>query len=136
VTQLQNDGLLDPDAHMFLQGDFYQTEPDVVTTIMTQLSLKSGRTMGEQGLQRGRIGNEATSSSRHVQTDALELTQESATSHDPRVPYVSQGETRLLLEETNKGTTSPRKTFAHPLSPPSRFCSRASSMPRKIEMSL
>jgi hypothetical protein len=42
VTQLQNDGLLNPDAHMFLQGDFYQTEPDVVTTIMTQLSLKSG----------------------------------------------------------------------------------------------
>jgi hypothetical protein len=42
VTQLQNDGLLNPDAHMFLQGDFYQAEPDVVTTIMTQLSLKSG----------------------------------------------------------------------------------------------
>jgi hypothetical protein len=42
VTQLQNDGLLNPDAHMFLQGDFYQAEPDVVTAIMTQLSLKSG----------------------------------------------------------------------------------------------
>jgi hypothetical protein len=42
VTQLQNNGLLNPDAHMFLQGDFYQAEPDVVTTTMTQLSPKSG----------------------------------------------------------------------------------------------
>jgi hypothetical protein len=42
VTQLQHDELLNPDAHMFLQKDFYQAEHDIVTTIMTQLSLKSG----------------------------------------------------------------------------------------------
>jgi hypothetical protein len=27
---------------MFVQDDFYQAEPDVVATIMTQLSLKAG----------------------------------------------------------------------------------------------
>jgi hypothetical protein len=35
-------GVLNPDAHMFIQEDFYQAVPDVVATIMMQLSLKSG----------------------------------------------------------------------------------------------
>ena len=40
--------VLHPDAHMFMQDDFYQMEPDVVATIMTQLSLKAGlKTWGE-----------------------------------------------------------------------------------------
>ena len=34
--------MLNPDAHMFVQEDFYQAEPDVVAAIMTQLSLKAG----------------------------------------------------------------------------------------------
>ena len=42
VTQQENYGVLNPDAHMFVQEDFYQAEPDVVAAIMTQLSLKSG----------------------------------------------------------------------------------------------
>jgi hypothetical protein len=42
VTQLESHGVLNPDAHMFVQEDFYQAEPDVVAAIMTQLSLKSG----------------------------------------------------------------------------------------------
>jgi hypothetical protein len=42
VTQLETQGVLNPDAHMFVQEDFYQAEPDVVAAIMTQLSLKSG----------------------------------------------------------------------------------------------
>jgi hypothetical protein len=42
VTQLESQGVLYPDAHMFVQDDFYQAEPDVVASIMTQLSLKSG----------------------------------------------------------------------------------------------
>jgi hypothetical protein len=53
MTQLQNDGLLNPDALMFLQEDFYQADPNVVTAIMTQLSLKSGLK------QWGTVGNEA-----------------------------------------------------------------------------
>jgi hypothetical protein len=42
VTQLETQGVLNPDAHMFVQEDFYQAEPDVVAAIMTQLSLKAG----------------------------------------------------------------------------------------------
>jgi hypothetical protein len=35
---------------MFMQDDFHQAEPDVVTTIMTQLSLRAGlKTWGDQG---------------------------------------------------------------------------------------
>jgi hypothetical protein len=42
IMQLENYGVLNPDAHMFVQEDFYQEEPDVVAAVMTQLSLKSG----------------------------------------------------------------------------------------------
>jgi hypothetical protein len=42
VTQLESQGFLNPDSHMFVQEDFYQSEPDVVAAIMTQLSLKAG----------------------------------------------------------------------------------------------
>jgi hypothetical protein len=42
VTQLESQGVLNPDLHMFVQEDFYQAEPDAVTVIMTQLSLKAG----------------------------------------------------------------------------------------------
>jgi hypothetical protein len=42
VTQLESHGVLNPDAHMFMQDDFYQAEPDVVAMVMTQLSLKAG----------------------------------------------------------------------------------------------
>jgi hypothetical protein len=41
-TQLESHGVLNPDAHMFMQDDFYQADPDVVAMIMTQLSLKAG----------------------------------------------------------------------------------------------
>ena len=34
--------VLDPDAHMFAQTDFYQTDADAVAAIMLQLSLKAG----------------------------------------------------------------------------------------------
>jgi hypothetical protein len=49
VTQMETQGLLNPDTHIFVQDDFYQAEPNVVATIMTQLSLKSG--MNECGDQ-------------------------------------------------------------------------------------
>jgi hypothetical protein len=42
VTQLESQGVLNPDSHMFVQKDFYQAELDVVAAIMTQLSLKAG----------------------------------------------------------------------------------------------
>lgn len=40
VTQMESYGVLNPDAHMFVQDEFYQAEPDVVAMVMTQLSLR------------------------------------------------------------------------------------------------
>ena len=42
VTQLEIQGVMNPDAHMFVQEEFYQADPDFVASVMTQLSLKSG----------------------------------------------------------------------------------------------
>jgi hypothetical protein len=42
VAQIESQGVLNPDLHMFVQEDFYQAEPDVVAAIMTSLSLKAG----------------------------------------------------------------------------------------------
>ena len=42
VIQLERQGVMNPDAHMFVQEEFYQAEPDVVESVMTQLSLNSG----------------------------------------------------------------------------------------------
>jgi hypothetical protein len=42
LMQLEIQGVLNPDSHMFVQDDFYQAEPDAVEAIMTQLSLKAG----------------------------------------------------------------------------------------------
>jgi hypothetical protein len=42
VTQLESQGVLNPDAHLFVQENFYQAETDVMEAIMTQLSLKAG----------------------------------------------------------------------------------------------
>jgi hypothetical protein len=42
VTQIESQVMLNLDAHMFVQDDFYQAEPDVMTVIMKQLSLKAG----------------------------------------------------------------------------------------------
>ena len=43
VTQFEEEDVLHPDVHMFVQGEFYQVEPNVnvVASIMTQLSLKA-----------------------------------------------------------------------------------------------
>jgi hypothetical protein len=42
AAQLESDGVLYPEAHTFVQTEFYQSEPDVVAEIMTQLALKAG----------------------------------------------------------------------------------------------
>ena len=42
MTQLESQGVLHTDTHMFAQEDFYQAETDVVISIMNQLSLKVG----------------------------------------------------------------------------------------------
>jgi hypothetical protein len=55
VTQLETQGVLNPDAHMFVQEDFYEAEPDVVAAIMTQISLKAGlKEWGDQAFTSAR----------------------------------------------------------------------------------
>jgi hypothetical protein len=55
VTQLETQGVLNPDAHMFVQEEFYLAEPDVVAAIMTQLSLKACmQEWGDQAFTAGR----------------------------------------------------------------------------------
>jgi hypothetical protein len=52
VTQLEGRGVLNPDAHMLTQDDFYQAEPGIVAAIMTQLSLKAGlKEWGKKGFK-------------------------------------------------------------------------------------
>jgi hypothetical protein len=41
VTQIESQGVLNPNAHMFMQTYFYQADIDAVAVIMTQLSLMS-----------------------------------------------------------------------------------------------
>ena len=42
MKQLDIQGVLNPDAHMFAQEYFNQAEPEVVIEIMTQFPLKAG----------------------------------------------------------------------------------------------
>ena len=42
AMQLANEGLLHPDAHVFIQEDFCQAKPEAVAMIMTHMSLKAG----------------------------------------------------------------------------------------------
>ncbi len=51
VSQLEDQGVLHPDAHTFVQQDFYSAEPNMVAAIMTELSLKRGlREWGDRAL--------------------------------------------------------------------------------------
>jgi hypothetical protein len=57
VTQLETQGVLNPDVNMCVQEDFYQAEPDIVAAIMTQLSLKAGlKEWGDQAFTATRSG--------------------------------------------------------------------------------
>jgi hypothetical protein len=42
VAQLESQGVLNPDARMFVQDDLYQAEHNIVEAIMAQLSRKAG----------------------------------------------------------------------------------------------
>jgi hypothetical protein len=42
IMQLETHGVLHPDSHTFVQEDFYQSDPNVMAHVMTQISLKSG----------------------------------------------------------------------------------------------
>ena len=51
VTEPEIQGVLNPDAHMFVQEKLCQAEPDFMESVMTQLFLKSGlRAWGDHSL--------------------------------------------------------------------------------------
>jgi hypothetical protein len=55
VTQMDTQGVLNPDAHVFVKAGFIQAEPEVVAAIMTQLSLKAGlKEWGDQAFTASR----------------------------------------------------------------------------------
>jgi hypothetical protein len=55
VTQLESQGVINPDSHVFVQDDFYQVEPDGVAAIMPQLSPKAGlKEWGEEAFMAAR----------------------------------------------------------------------------------
>ena len=41
MTQLIEDGVIFPEAHAFLQNEFYDSDPIVLATVMSQVSLKT-----------------------------------------------------------------------------------------------
>jgi hypothetical protein len=71
---------------MFSQHDFYQSDPDVVAMVMTQLSLKAGLKASKR--------NEAAAHARHVQAYALARTVAYPAPDGAGVSHVSQEETR------------------------------------------
>jgi hypothetical protein len=87
VTQLESQGVLNPDSHMFLQEDFYQAELDVVTAIMTQLSLKAClKEWGEEALTAAQYEMKQL---QHAQVKALARTESSPKTNSVGVPHVS-----------------------------------------------
>jgi hypothetical protein len=61
VMQLETHGVLHPDSHMFVQEDFYRSDPNVVAHVMTQLSLKQRfEVMGQQSVCCSDVRDEAT----------------------------------------------------------------------------
>ncbi len=62
ITQLETQGVLHPDYHMFVQEDFYLLNPNVMAHVMTQLSLPQewSEAMGWQSVYSGNIGDEET----------------------------------------------------------------------------
>jgi hypothetical protein len=92
VAQLESQGVLYPDAYMFVQEDFYQAEPDVVAAIMTHLLLKAGlKEWGKKGFKAA-----------HSEMKQLHLRKtfkpkhwrELSKAQRQTVPYVPQVETR------------------------------------------
>ena len=50
MVQLEIQGVIHKDAHVFAQEDFYQAETDVVVSTMNQISLNDGlKEVGREG---------------------------------------------------------------------------------------
>jgi hypothetical protein len=126
---------------MFIQEDFYQSDPDVVAHIMTQLSLKSGlKQWGDKAYaavtsEMKQLHFRNTFKPKHWSELSKTQHQTVLESHmflKEKRDGSLKG--RLWLEETNSKTTFPRKTQVCQPSPQKPYYYRASSMPRKEGM--
>jgi hypothetical protein len=80
VTQLESQGVLNPDSHMFVQDDFYHD------AAFTQGRFEG---MGRRSLHGRPVRDEAIAFQEHVQAKALTITESSSTKKSVGVPHVS-----------------------------------------------
>jgi hypothetical protein len=130
--------VLNPDAHIFVQEDFYQAEPDVVTAIMTQLSLKVGlEEWGDQAFTAARsemkqLHLRKTSKPKHCRELSQVQRQTVLESHmslmQKRDGKIKGG---ASLVEASNATLYTRRMLAHPSSPHRQYVCHASLTPRK-----
>jgi hypothetical protein len=120
VTQLDIQGVLYPDAHMFVQDDFYQAEPDVVAAIMTQLSLTDGlKEWGKKGFKADhsemkQLHLRRTFKPKHLQELRKAQGQTVLESHMfLKLKRDGKIKGRTVAGGINSATTSPRKMLAH-----------------------
>jgi hypothetical protein len=141
---MESQGVLNPDAHMFVQEDFYQAEPDVMAAIMTQLSIKSG---SKEWGDKAYMAAESEMKQLHFrntfkpmhwsQLTAIQRQMVLETHMFLKEKRDGRSKGELWLEETNSGTTSlVRRMRVRRLLPQSPFFCRVSLMRRKKGMSL
>jgi hypothetical protein len=138
VTQLETHGLLNPDAHLFVQEDFYKSEPGAVAAIMTQLSLKVGlKEWGDQAFTAARskmkqLHLQNTFKPNHWRELSQVQLQKVLESH----MFLNQKrygkiKGRTVAGGTSSVTTYPRRMLAHPSSPRRQYFCHASLTPSK-----
>jgi hypothetical protein len=142
VTQLETQGVLNPYAHIFVQEYFYQAKPDVVASIMTQLSLEAGlKEWGDRGFTAARskmkqLHLRNTFKPKHW----LELSQVQRQTVLESHMFLKQKRDGKIKGRTVAGgkssaTTYPRRMLAHPPSPRRQYFCHASLTLRKGAMS-
>jgi hypothetical protein len=142
VTQLETHGVLHPVSHMFVQEDFYQSDPNVVAHVMTQLSLKSGlKQWGDKAY--AAVTSEMKQLHFRKMFKLKHWNELSDTQHQIVLEshmFLKEKQDRSLKGRTvargNNETSFPRKMQVHQPSPQNPYCYHASLMLRKKGMSL
>jgi hypothetical protein len=129
ITQLETHGVLHPVSHMFVQEDFYQSDPDVMAHIMRQLSLKSGL---KQWGNKAYVAVTLEMKQLHFRS----MFQPKHWSRLSKTQHQTVLESHMWMEETNSETTFPRKMQVCQPSPQKPYYYCASSMLRKEGMLL
>jgi hypothetical protein len=136
VAQLESLGVLHPDARMFVQDDFHQSDPDAAAMVMTQLSLKAGlKAWGDSAWDAAH--NEMKQL--HFRDTFKPWHWRELSRHLSPMCFSRRNETAARKEEpspvaTNSKAASARRMLARLQSRWSRFCLPALSMQRKEGM--